>query len=223
MIQGFSDYETTETNGFNDKERIKLGGHICKVLSTKIEQITSKKDGKVYNILSLQFDIEKPDEQAGFYQRKFAEDAKKDALNAKWKGYYRLTIPNDSSEDFVKKNWKTFLTSIEESNPGVKLNGTTGFDENLLVGKIFGGIFGLEEFTLPTDGRTITFTRIRFSRSTKNISDASIPAVKLLDGTYMKYEEYKEKRKAEREAEKNGTSTVATEQGVINDSDDLPF
>ena len=222
MIQGFSDYETTETNGFSDKERIKLGGHICKILEVSTETITSKKDGKVYNLLKMKFDIEAPDEQAGFYQRKFVEDAKADALNAKWKGYYRITIPDNSSEDFVKKNWKTFLTSIEQSNVGVKINGTAGFDENLLVGKVFGGIFGLEEFTLPTDGRTITFTRIRFSRSTKNISDAPIPSVKLLDGTYMKYEEYKEKRKAEREAEKEGNN-LATEQGVINDTDDLPF
>ncbi len=223
MIQGFSDYETTETNGFTDKERLKLGGHICKVLEAKVEQITSKKDGKVYNQLSLKFDIEKPDEQAGFYQRKYVEDANKDALNAKWKGYYKLSIPDNSSEDFIKKNWKTFLTSIEESNLGVQINGTAGFEEAILVGKVFGGIFGLEEFTLPTDGRTITFTRLRFVRSTKNISEANIPSVKLLDGTYMKYDEYKEKRKSEREAEKNGTNNVATEQGVINDTDDLPF
>lgn len=219
MIQGFSDYETTETNGFEQKERLKLGGHICKILETGIEAVTSKKDGKVYNILKMKFDIEAPDEQAGFYQRKFVEDAKTDALNAKWKGYYRLTIPENSSEDFVKKNWKTFLTSIEESNLGVKINGTAGFDENILVGKVFGGIFGLEEFTLPTDGRTITFTRIRFSRSTKNIFEAKIPSVKLLDGNYMDYEKYIESKKEKTEE----SNTQTTEQGVINDSDDLPF
>ncbi len=219
MIQGFSDYETTETNGFEQRERLKLGGHICKILETSIEQITSKKDGKVYNILKMKFDIEAPDEQAGFYQRKFVEEAKTDALNAKWKGYYRLTIPENSSEDFVKKNWKTFLTSVEESNPGVKINGTAGFDENILVGKVFGGIFGLEEFTLPTDGRTITFTRIRFPRSTKNIFEAKIPSVKLLDGTYMDYDDYTESKKENKEESK----TQTTEQGVISSESDLPF
>lgn len=219
MIQGFSDYEATETNGFEQKERLKLGGHICKIIETGIEAVTSKKDGKVYNILKMKFDIEAPDEQAGFYQRKFVEDAKTDALNAKWKGYYRLTIPENSSEDFVKKNWKTFLTSIEESNPGVNINGTAGFDENILVGKVFGGIFGLEEFTLPTDGRTITFTRIRFSRSTKNIFEAKIPSVKLLDGSYMDYEKYTESKKENKEESK----TQTTEQGVISSESDLPF
>lgn len=219
MIQGFSDYETTETNNFENRERLKLGGHICKIIEASIETITSKKDGRTFNMLKLKFDIEAPDEQAGFYQRKFTEEANTDALNAKWKGYYRLSIPENSSEDFVKKNWKTFLTSVEESNPGVKINGTAGFDENILVGKVFGGIFGLEEFTLPTDGRTITFTRIRFSRSTKNIFEAKIPSVKLLDGTYMDYEKYTESKKEKTEE----SNTQTTEQGVISDSDDLPF
>jgi hypothetical protein len=219
MIQGFSDYETTETSGFAERERLKLGGHVCKILEVGTESITSKKDGRTFNVLKLKFDIEAPDEQAGFYQRKFVEDAKTDALNAKWKGYYRLTIPDNSSEDFVKKNWKTFLTSVEESNLGVKINGTAGFDENILVGKVFGGIFGLEEFTLPTDGRTITFTRLRFPRSTKNISEAKIPSVRLLDGTYMDYEDYKNSKKSNN----NETNNTATEQGVINTTDDLPF
>lgn len=221
MIQGFSDYTTTETNGFSNKERLKLGGHICKILETSIETITSKKDGRTFNMLKLKIDIEAPDEQAGFYQRKFVEDAKTDALNAKWKGYHRLTIPDNSSEEFAKKNWKTFLTSIEESNAGVKINGSAGFDENILVGKVFGGVFGLEEFTLLSTGNTITFSRLRFVRSTKTISEAKVPNVKLLDGTYMDYEEYKAKKKAEREG-KSGNDTE-TDQGIINENDPLPF
>lgn len=220
MIQGFSDYETTETNNFEERERLKYGGHICKIISTKIEQITSKKDGKVYNQLVLQIDLESPDEQAGFYQRKFTEDAKTDALNAKWKGYYKLSIPDNSSEDFIKKNWKTFLTSVEESNPGVQINGTAGFDENILVGKLFGGIFGPEEFQIPSSGKVITFPRLRFVRSIKTVSEAKIPSVKLLDGTYMDYEEYENNRK-ENSNKSNNTTTV--EQGIIDSDSDLPF
>ena len=37
----------------------------------------------------------------------------------------------------------------------------------------------------------------------------------------MDYEEYKEKKKAEREGATN--NNAATEQGVISDNDDLPF
>jgi hypothetical protein len=217
MIQGFSDYEKTEANTFGQIERLTLGGHVCKILEVETETITSKKDGSIYNILKIKFDIDEPDAQAGFYQRKFVEDANKDALAAKWKGYYRLTIPSNASPDFAKQNWKTFLTSIEKSNPGVQINGSVGFEENLLVGKKFGGIFGLEEFTLPSDGRTITFTRIRFARSTEKIEDAAIPSVKLLDGSYTKYEDYINKKEA------STTNNTTSDLGTITSDSDLPF
>lgn len=223
MIQGFSDYEKTEVNEFGDVERLKLGGHICKVLGVEVEQVTSQKDGSTWNVLKIKFDIEEPDEQAGFYNRKFTEAAKKDALNAKWKGYHRLTIPNNDSPDYAKTAWKTFLTSIEKSNPGVQINGNTGFDENILIGKLFGGVFGLEEFTLPTDGKLITFSRIRFIRSIEKIEEAQIPNVKLLDGTYVKYEEYIDKKEQEKENEGKMAENNSTDASTIGDDDDLPF
>lgn len=219
MINGFSGYEQTETNEFGEVEKLKLGGHICKIIEVGTEKVTSKKDGKEYNILRLKFDIEEPDEQAGFYQRKFVEAAKKDALNAKWKGYYRLTIPSNDSADFIKTNWKTFLTSVEKSNPGVKIDGTNGFDEQILLGKLFGGIFGLEEMTLPTDGKLIAFTRIRFARSTEKVMEAAIPKVRLLDGTYIDYEEYKNRKSDNTEAE----GKAMEESGTIASDDELPF
>lgn len=219
MINGFSGYEQTETNNFGEVEKLKLGGHICKIIEVGIEKITSRKDGKEYNVLRLKFDIEEPDEQAGFYQRKFVEAAKKDALNAKWKGYYSVTIPSNNSEDFIKRNWKTLLTSIEKSNPGVKIDGTNGFDEQILLGKLFGGIFGLEEMTLPTDGKLITFTRIRFARSTEKIMEAPIPKVKLLDGTYMDYEKYIDKENSNSETE----GKLLEENGILDSDSDLPF
>ena len=217
MINGFSDYEKTETNEFEKTEKVEVGGHLCKVLVVETEVITSKKDGKQYNILKIKFDLEAQDKQAGFYGRKFAADAKKDALNAKWKGYYRLTIPTNESPDFAKTNWKTFITSIEKSNPGVKINGSQGFDENILVGKLFAGVFGLEEMTLPTDGRTISFSRIRFARSIDNFEELPIPKVKLLDGTYVDYEEYINKESDKKVENKQNEFTP------MDSDDDLPF
>lgn len=219
MIQGFSDYEKTEVKDFTEVEKINLGGHYCKILEVGTEVITSKKDGSTFNILKIKFDIDEPDDQAGFYNRKFANDAKKDALKAKWKGNHRLTIPTNASPDFAKESWKGFLTSIEKSNPGVTINGSTGFDENILVGKKFGGIFGLEELQLD-DGKIITFSRIRFVRSTEKILEAQIPSVRLLDNTYMKYEEYLEKQQNEKNMENNSKSN---EFSSITSDDDLPF
>ena len=215
-MKAFEGYEEVKVNNFG--ERLKLGGHICKVLEAKVEQLESKKDGKKYEQLVIKFDIESPDEQAGFYANKFAEDARADALNAKWKGYHRISVPTDESEDFIKSNFKAFTTSVEESNPGYKWN----WNEDTLVGKTFGGIFGLEEF-ITQDGKTLSLTKIRFIRSTEKIKDSSIPKVKMADKTYMEYEAYVAKKKAEKENEENTSSANQTTQSGSLSGDDLPF
>lgn len=212
-MKKFSGYEETKTNEFENKERLQLGPHYCKILEAKIVQMKTK-EGKPFEQLQLRIDIAEPDEQAGFYNKKFQEDAKEDALNAKWKGFYNLTVPEDNSEEFIKNNFKTLTTSIEKSNPGYKWN----WEENTLVGKIFCGVFGLEEF-VNLEGNTITFTRCRFVRSTENMDKISIPKVRLADKTTMDYEEYIEMKKAER---KNSNNNTNSELSKIKD-DSLPF
>ena len=86
-MKAFSGYEETKVNNF-DYERLTLGGHICKILEVSIEKFAMKETGEEFEQLVLKIDIEDPDEQAGFYQRKYADDAKRDALSAKWKGYF---------------------------------------------------------------------------------------------------------------------------------------
>ena len=220
MIKGFSDYEKVEVKDFSTSERIELGGHYCKILKVSIHTITSKKDASTFDVLNIQFDIDEPDKQAGFYNRKFTNDAKKNALEAKWKGIYRLTIPTNDSINYAKENWKRFLTSLEKSNPGVVFNGSQGFDENILIGKKFGGIFGLEELQLD-DGKIITFNRIRFVRSIEKIEEAPIPNVKLLDGTNISYDDYLEKKENEKNITNNSNSNKFS-SSLLND-DDLPF
>ena len=73
--------------------------------------------------------------------------------------------------------------------------------------------------TLPTDGKLITFTRIRFVRSTEKIMEAPIPKVRLLDNTYMDYEEYQNRKANNTEAE----GKAKEENGTLDDTDELPF
>lgn len=214
-MKAFAGYDEVKVNNF--PERLKLGGHICKVLEVKTESFTSQKDGKTYEQLIIKFDIESPDEQAGFYANKFSEDAAKDALNAKWKGFHRISIPTDSSEEFIKSRFKAFTTSVEESNPGYKWN----WEENTLIGKVFGGVFAFEEFT-NQEGKTITMSRIRYVKSTDKIFEVEIPKVKMADGTYMEYEDYVEMKKAERANRDNSSTNTSSDAGTMS-GDDLPF
>lgn len=214
-MKAFKGYDETKVD-FG--ERLKLGGHICKILEVKIEEYTTK-ENKKFEQLVMKIDTTENDIQPGYYQNKFAEDAKTDALKAKWKGFYRVTIPQDDSEEQAKATFKRFITSIEKSNPGFTWN----WEENLLIGKIFGGVFGLEEF-IGTDGNTISFSKCRFARSIEKIEEVEIPKVKLVDKTYMDYEEYVAKRKAEREAKNITTTSENNSNSIFEGSEDeLPF
>lgn len=215
-MKPFADYDKTQTYG--DYERLSLGGHICKILEVKTEQFSTK-EGKPFEQLIFKIDIADPDPQAGYYQRKFAEDARLDALKAKWKGTYRLTVPEDSSEDYTKRTFKTFITSIEDSNPGYKWN----WEEQQLVGKVFGGVFGIEEF-MSESGNIIPFTRCRFVRGIENIKDVEIPKVRLADKSNIDYEEYLQRKQAEKNGNtvQNNTSS-SDEFSKFDGGDDLPF
>jgi len=215
-MQAFSGYDDVKVNNY-DYERLNLGGHVVKILEVAINKF-SNSDGKEFENLELKIDIAEPDEQAGFYQRKFTEDAKADALKAKWKGYFKVSIPKDDSSDTVKSIFKGFITSIEESNPGYKWT----WDETTLAGKIFGGVFGIEEFVSNIDGRTIAMTKCRFARGVEKIAEAKIPKVKLADKTLMDYEEYIEKKKNEEKTTENNSSV---EESMFDnaDVDSLPF
>lgn len=214
-MQKFDDYDSVQANTFEEREKVELGGHICKIFEVKIESFKNK-EGKEFEQLVLKIDMVEPDKQAGFYQRRFAEDAKQDALKAKWKGYFKVSIPQNDSVDTVKSIFKGFTTSVEESNPGYKWD----WEENTLVGKLFGGVFGLEEFEAP-DGRVIAFARCRFARGTEKVLEAKIPKVRLLDKTYMDYEEYVEK-KENKESKTEAEGKAMEESGIVDD-DSLPF
>lgn len=218
-MKPFSGYEDVQTNEF--AQSIKVGGHYCKILDVE-EQSFKTKDNTTYSKFKVKIDICEPDEQVGFYEKKYKEDAIKDAMTAKWKGYYDITIPDDKSQDFIKRNFKTFITSVEKSNPGynwIKSN----WDEKTLVGKIFVGVFGLEEFTLPSNGDVITFCRCRDARSTESIDKIPIPRVKLLDGTYKDYEEYMNERKNNNSNNNSSELSAENNSSVFADTDDLPF
>lgn len=211
-MKKFSGYENARVNG--EFERIELGPHICKILEVSVSELKAK-DGRDFQQLILKIDMDSSDKQPEYYAKKFQSDAISNALNAKWKGYYKLTIPEDGSEDYIKNNFKTLTTSIERSNPGYVWN----WEENTLVGKKFCGVFGIEEF-VNDKNEIIPFTRCRFVRSTENMDKIEIPKVVLADKTKMDYEQYLEFVKSGRN--KQNTSNTEDAVDVLSD-DDLPF
>lgn len=219
-MKKFSNYDQVEAKEFTPYEKLELGGHLCKIIEVKEETIQGKEGP--FSQLLIKFDTDVDDKQPTFYANKFKQDAEKDAMAARWKGYYKLYVPKDDGSELderTKITFKTFITSIEKSNVGYDWE-KANWDEKTLAGKKFIGVFGIKEFVNP-QGVLVHFTECRFIRSTEgDLEKISIPKVRLADGNYIDYEEWLEKQ--EEKAEQEGKF----QENIIDndDSDDsLPF
>lgn len=162
-----------------DYESLKLGGH--EVIIKDAYEYT----GMTGNTsLKIEVDIAGNDEQKGFYQKQYDNNTNSDK---KW--------PNASckyislkEDDTCVALYKGFTTIIENSNPGYTWN----FDEKTLIGKKLCGVYGLEEYE-KQDGTIGTATKLVQFRSIDKLNQVKIPKVKLLDGSFVEYDDYKNK------------------------------
>lgn len=151
-----------------DFEQLELGGHVCKITGVKLEYTPNTNA----EVLVLAFDIAEG-KQAGYYQRKY-DEARKSNAQARWQGIYRQFTQGNSTPYF-----KGMIENIENSNPGYNF-ASTGFNEQTLVGKIFGGIFGREQYRAQ-DGSLKFTTKCRSIRTVEKIREGvDIPEDKLL-------------------------------------------
>lgn len=166
----------TKPNGYDEvqvfeaQERLPIGGYVLKIIKTKIESYSWGQ------VLVLAFDIAEGD-YAGFYQKNF--DAQQN--DKKWKGTHRINLPkNDGSEkdEWSIKTLKSRITAVEASNEGYVWN----WDENSLVGKLVGGLFGNKEYEV--DGKRGFYTDCRAFCGVERIrtGNFTIPSDKLLNG-----------------------------------------
>lgn len=189
-------WEETEVKEYGDYEPLKLGGHACIIRNA--DKYTSKTTGT--ESLRVQVDIDKSDEQAGYFQEQFDNDTRSDRVwsNGATK-YYSLKEENYSM-------LKGMITAVENSNPGFKFD----MDETKLKGKKIAGVFGWEEYE-KQDGTTGIATKFVQIRSLDKLNDIKIPKVKKLDGTFVDYEEYQKHRAVASAEEIFGASIVETD------------
>ena len=170
MINKFSDYDDIQV--FEGGAQLEPGGYELKIINAKVEQFTN------CEILKVAFDIINNDKYAGFYSTRF-KSAKAQNADAKWGGVFDVFIPKDDgteNDGYTKQAFKRFITSVERSNGGYTWN----WDENSLKGKMFGGVFGREQFETK-EGELKFAVKCRFPRSIESIrtGDFKIPDDKL--------------------------------------------
>ena len=195
-----------EINIIEEYEKISLGGH--KGIIIKAEEYTSDFSGK--KSLKVYVDTASDDKQPEYFKKQYENDTR---IDRKWSNSAIKYIPLGEEENQVKM-LKTFITAYENSN-GCQFD--WGKDWEQLKGKKIGIIFGQEEYT-SQDGTTKLATKLNQFRSIDKVDNVKIPKVKLLDGSYVEYEDY---------MKKNENKTTSAEEvfgnGVTITMQDLPF
>lgn len=181
MIKKPSNYDNVEVTEF-DFTPIELGGH--KGIIMKAEEYTSPQSGKTS--LKVSVDTAKDDKQPEYFAEQYKNDTR---IDRKYPNGAIKYIPLGEEENQVKM-LKAFITSYENSN-------SCQFDWNKdwvqLKGKKIGLVFGMEEY-LNQEGKLKTVNKLREFRSIDKVDNIKIPKVKLLDGSYVSYDDYMERK-----------------------------
>lgn len=173
MIKKFNDYDSIQV--YEGGAGIEPGGYELKIIGAKVEQFTN------CEILKIAFDIVNNAKYAGYYSTRF-KAAKAQNASAKWSGIFDVFLPKDDgteNDGYTKQAFKRFITSVEKSNSGYTWN----WDETSLKDKVFGGVFGREQFKTK-EGDLKFAVKCRFPRSIDSIrsGDFKVPDDKLLKG-----------------------------------------
>jgi hypothetical protein len=196
-------YDDVQLN--EDFTPITLGGH--KGIIMGAEEYTSPISGNIS--LKISVDTDNSDDQPSYFSEQYKNDTREDK---KWSNSAIKYVSLKEDENCVRM-LKAFITAVENSNLGFTYDWNK--EVNQLKGKKVGLVFALEEYQ-NNEGETKTVTKLNQFRSIDKIDNIKIPRVKLLNGTYVDYEDYK--------SGKGTITTITSEDGAIEISGDLlPF
>ena len=209
MIRKPNNWEQVEAVEYGEREMLELGGHVVVIRNA------AEYTGQTGNSsLKVCVDIAPGDKQAGFFQKQFDDNPNSDK---KWSnGATKYVSLKEEHAGMLK----AFTTAVEKSNPGYTWN----WDETSLKGKKLVGVFGLEEYE-KQDGTIGTATRLVQFRSIDKLNEVKIPKVRLLNGSTMDHEEYKNSRSNQSQTiEYTGDSIDGFLNSLpINADDAFPF
>ena len=152
----------------------------------KAEEYTSPQSGKTS--LRVSTDTAKDDKQPEYFKKQYENDTR---IDKRWNNSAIKYVPIGEEESQVKM-LKAFITAYENSN-NCQFDWNKDWDQ--LTGKKIGLVFGMEEYENQA-GELKTVNKLREFRSIDKVDNVKIPKVKLLDGTYVEYENYTKKEES---------------------------
>ena len=180
MIAKPKTYDEISIN--EDFEILELGGH--KGIIIKAEEYTSDFSGK--KSLKVYVDTASDDKQPEYFKKQYENDTR---IDRKYPNGAIKYVPLGEEENQVKM-LKAFITAYENSN-NCQFDWNKEVDQ--LKGKKIGLVFGMEEY-LNQEGKLKTINKLRDFRSIDKVDNVQIPKVKLLDGSYVSYDDYMERK-----------------------------
>ena len=197
-------YDELQMN--EDFTPIEVGGHKGIILG--IQEYKNEETGNTS--LKVIVDTDKTDKQPSYFKDLFESDTRSEK---KWSNQAIKYVSLKDDENCVKM-LKAFITAVENSNSNFTYDWDKDIDQ--LKNKKVGLVFGLEEYQ-KQQGEIKVITKLNQFRSIDKIYNVKIPKVKLIDGSTIDYEEYKNKK---------NSSNVTSSNDVVEfdpSSDKLPF
>ena len=201
-IENWSEVEAKGMEDFNFKI-LPIGAYECIIKDARIH--TNKENGK--ETLKVSVDIA-TGEYKDYFQKRYDNN---NSSNKKWDNNATryLAFQGDNVSYF-----KGFITCVENSNVGYTWN----WDEATLKGKKICGVFQYEEYEKQDGSKAVKVRLSKFrsldkmKESQENLSDS----VRLLNGSYISYDEYNETK-----TEKNNSNLFGELNDLVEITDNL--
>lgn len=160
-----NNYDLTPAGNYTP---IELGGH-----KLVIKQVSEKKSKTGKDMIVVLFDTDNSDTQPHFFMDMYKDDMRPEK---KWPNQATQYIMLEDQEGNCTRSYKTFITCVEHSNPGFKVNWEGSLDQ--FKNKKIGGVFG--EVEDDYTGQIKVKRQFRWFVSIDKVDDAPIPDKKLL-------------------------------------------
>ena len=180
-MKKIENWNEIEAKGMEDFRGLPIGAYECVIMDARVNH--NEQSGK--DTFKVSVDIASG-EFKDYFRKMYENDTR---IDRKWNNnaVKYLSYTGDNIAYF-----KGFITTVENSNVGYKWN----WEESTLKGKKVCGVFQYEEYE-KQDGTRGIKVRLNKFRSLDKLKDIEVSdSVKLLDGTYVEYENYTKKEES---------------------------
>lgn len=178
-MEPIKDFDKVEAKGMDDFKGLPIGAYECVIKDARLNH--NEETGK--NTLKISIDI-----ASGEYKDYFLKAYETDTrIDRKWNNNAIRYIAYEGDNVAF---FKGFITTVENSNVGYKWN----WEESTLKGKKVCGVFQYEEYEKQDGTRGIKVRLSKF-RSLDKLKDIEVSdSIKMLDGSYVSYDDYMERK-----------------------------